>query len=234
MPAPEWVAENWPGSAMVLAVRCQGSRDGKPIDETRYYVTSLRTSGCRRSASSGVSSGRHWRNCCSAAAIRWPCWKRFDAARLHPGQPLGRATPNQEQRPRGGAVDPEQTSKEQRTLSRFPRNLQLLWQESQPLPEPKQKRRYSHRRRALFAEYQEQIGDTLRRPLPQPFPLGQAVVGLLLHRSLQAGHLLQQGPRQEAALELDRLEAVGGGGAGHGAETGWRACAGRWMELPEI
>jgi hypothetical protein len=54
-------------------------------------------------------------------------------------------------------VDPEQTSKEQRTLSRFPRNLQLLWQESQPLPEPKQKRRYSHRRRALFAEYQEQI-----------------------------------------------------------------------------
>jgi hypothetical protein len=106
-------------------------------------------------------------------------------------------------------VDPEQTSKEQRTLSRFPRNLQLLWQESQPLPEPKQKRRYSHRRRALLAEYQEQIGDALRRPL-------------------------QQGPRQEAALELDRLEAVGGGGAGHGAETGWRACAGRWMGLPEI
>ena len=29
---------------MVLAVRCQGSRDGKPVDETRYYVTSLRTS----------------------------------------------------------------------------------------------------------------------------------------------------------------------------------------------
>ena len=44
MPAPEWVAENWPGSATVLAVRCQGSRDDKPVDETRYYVTSLRTS----------------------------------------------------------------------------------------------------------------------------------------------------------------------------------------------
>ena len=44
MPAPEWVAENWPGSATVLAVRCQGTRDGKPVDETRYYVTSLRTS----------------------------------------------------------------------------------------------------------------------------------------------------------------------------------------------
>ena len=36
MPAPEWVAENWPGSATVLAVRCQGTRDGKPVDETRY------------------------------------------------------------------------------------------------------------------------------------------------------------------------------------------------------
>jgi hypothetical protein len=54
-------------------------------------------------------------------------------------------------------VDPQQASKEQRTLSRFLRNLQLLWQESQPLPEPKQKRRYTHRMRALFAEYQEQI-----------------------------------------------------------------------------
>ncbi len=43
MPAPEWVAENWPGSATILAVRCKGKRDGKPVDETRYYVTSLRT-----------------------------------------------------------------------------------------------------------------------------------------------------------------------------------------------
>ena len=54
-------------------------------------------------------------------------------------------------------MDPQQARKEQRTLSRFLRNLQLLWQESQPLPEPKQKRRYTHRMRALFAEYQEQI-----------------------------------------------------------------------------
>jgi hypothetical protein len=44
MPAPEWVAEYWPHSAMVIAVRCQGSRDGKPVDETRHCVTSLRTS----------------------------------------------------------------------------------------------------------------------------------------------------------------------------------------------
>ena len=38
MPAPEWVTENWPGSATILAVRCKGRRDGKQIDETRYYV----------------------------------------------------------------------------------------------------------------------------------------------------------------------------------------------------
>ena len=44
MPAPEWVVENWPGSATVIAVRGKGIRDGKPTDETRYYVTSLRTS----------------------------------------------------------------------------------------------------------------------------------------------------------------------------------------------
>jgi predicted transposase YbfD/YdcC len=44
MPAPEWVAENWPGSATILAVRCKGTRDGKAVDETRYYVSSLRTS----------------------------------------------------------------------------------------------------------------------------------------------------------------------------------------------
>jgi hypothetical protein len=43
MPAPEWVVENWPGSATILAVRCKGIREGKPVDETRYYVTSLRT-----------------------------------------------------------------------------------------------------------------------------------------------------------------------------------------------
>jgi hypothetical protein len=42
MPAPEWVVENWPGSATILAVLCKGIREGEPIDETRYYVTSLR------------------------------------------------------------------------------------------------------------------------------------------------------------------------------------------------
>jgi len=43
MPAPAWVMENWPGSATILAVRCKGIREGKPVDETRYYVSSLRT-----------------------------------------------------------------------------------------------------------------------------------------------------------------------------------------------
>ena len=42
MPAPAWVVENWPGSATVVAVRSEGIREGKPVDETRYYVTSLR------------------------------------------------------------------------------------------------------------------------------------------------------------------------------------------------
>ena len=48
---------------------------------------------------------------------------------------------------RTGAVGPEQAGKEQRSLSRYLSNLQLLSQESQPLPEPKQKRRYTPRRR---------------------------------------------------------------------------------------
>jgi len=43
MPAPAWVVENWPGSATILEVRCKGTRDGKRVDETRYYVSSLRT-----------------------------------------------------------------------------------------------------------------------------------------------------------------------------------------------
>jgi len=43
MPAPEWVVEQWPGSATIIAVRSHGLRDGKPADETRYYVSSLRT-----------------------------------------------------------------------------------------------------------------------------------------------------------------------------------------------
>jgi hypothetical protein len=70
---------------------------------------------------------------------------------------------HQEQRPRSGAVDPEQARKEQRTLSRFLRNLQLLWLESQPLPEPRQKRRYTPRQRTLFLEHREQIEQWLER-----------------------------------------------------------------------
>lgn len=36
--------EQWPGSATIIAVRNHGIRDGKPTDETRYDVSSLRTS----------------------------------------------------------------------------------------------------------------------------------------------------------------------------------------------
>jgi predicted transposase YbfD/YdcC len=43
MPAPEWVVEQWLGSATIIAVRSHGIRDGKLKDETRYYDSSLRT-----------------------------------------------------------------------------------------------------------------------------------------------------------------------------------------------
>ncbi len=43
MPAAEWVMEQWPGSATIIAVLSHGAREGKPQDETRYYVSSLRT-----------------------------------------------------------------------------------------------------------------------------------------------------------------------------------------------
>jgi hypothetical protein len=43
MPAPEWVVENWPGSATVIAVRSRGTRLGKSLDETRHCVMSLST-----------------------------------------------------------------------------------------------------------------------------------------------------------------------------------------------
>lgn len=43
MPAPEWVVENWPGSATIKAVRCKGARVGKSIDEILNNVSSLRT-----------------------------------------------------------------------------------------------------------------------------------------------------------------------------------------------
>ena len=43
MPAPEWVVEQWPGSATIIAVRSYGIGESKPQDETRNYVSSLRT-----------------------------------------------------------------------------------------------------------------------------------------------------------------------------------------------
>lgn len=43
MPTPDWVVEQWPGSATIIAVRSHGSREGKPQDETRCDVSSLRT-----------------------------------------------------------------------------------------------------------------------------------------------------------------------------------------------
>jgi predicted transposase YbfD/YdcC len=42
MPAPKWVVQNWPGSATVIDVWSRCKRDGKSIDETRYYVKGLR------------------------------------------------------------------------------------------------------------------------------------------------------------------------------------------------
>ena len=56
MPAPEWVVENWPGSATVIAVRSKGSRDGKPTDETRYYVFAERTYRCDTSLRTGAEA----------------------------------------------------------------------------------------------------------------------------------------------------------------------------------
>jgi hypothetical protein len=56
MPAPEWVVENWPGSATVIAVRGKGIRDGKPTDETRYYVFAERTYRCDTSLRTGAEA----------------------------------------------------------------------------------------------------------------------------------------------------------------------------------
>ena len=70
MAAPEWVVENWPGSATVIAVRGKGSRNGKPTDETRYYVRSLRISAIARRAS---ACGRpSCSTCVTAGALRTP------------------------------------------------------------------------------------------------------------------------------------------------------------------
>jgi len=36
MRAPAWVVEQWPGSAMIIAVRSHSISEGKPTDETSY------------------------------------------------------------------------------------------------------------------------------------------------------------------------------------------------------
>ena len=38
MEAPEWIQEIWPGSDMIIPVRFVGTGEGKPFEETRYYV----------------------------------------------------------------------------------------------------------------------------------------------------------------------------------------------------
>jgi hypothetical protein len=56
MPAPEWVMEQWPGSATIIAVRSHGTRAGKPQDETRYYVVAERTYRCDSSLRTGAKA----------------------------------------------------------------------------------------------------------------------------------------------------------------------------------
>jgi hypothetical protein len=84
MAAPEWVEEHWPGSATILAVRCKGRRDGKRIDETHYYVTSLRTT-----ATALLQHVRdRWSNCCAEA------WRLRELLALAPRHPApGRRAP---------------------------------------------------------------------------------------------------------------------------------------------
>jgi hypothetical protein len=45
MPAPEWVTEQWPGRATIIAVRSRGRRDGSPQDEPHYYVSCFAIKG---------------------------------------------------------------------------------------------------------------------------------------------------------------------------------------------
>jgi len=81
---PEWVVENWPGSATILAVRCKGKRDGKRIDETHYNVTSLGTT-----AKALLQHVRdRWSNCFAEA---WGLRELLALAPRHPTQ--GRRAP---------------------------------------------------------------------------------------------------------------------------------------------
>jgi len=41
--APTTIKEIWPGSALIISVKSAGTREGRAINETHYYVTSLRT-----------------------------------------------------------------------------------------------------------------------------------------------------------------------------------------------
>jgi hypothetical protein len=43
MEAPTTIKEIWPGSALIISVKSAGTREGRAINETRYDVTSLRT-----------------------------------------------------------------------------------------------------------------------------------------------------------------------------------------------
>ncbi len=56
--------EQWPGNATIIAVRSQGILDGRPVDETRYYVISLRTSAkalLRQVRNRwSIENSRHW------------------------------------------------------------------------------------------------------------------------------------------------------------------------------
>ena len=70
MPAPEWVVENWPGSATVIAVRSKGIRDGKRIDETRTYGFAERTSRCDTRLRTGAEA--LLRTCVTAGASKIP------------------------------------------------------------------------------------------------------------------------------------------------------------------
>jgi len=65
MPAPEWVVEQWPGSATIIAVRSHGIREGKPQDETRYYVFAERTYRCDTSLRTGAKALHR---------SVWQCW----------------------------------------------------------------------------------------------------------------------------------------------------------------
>jgi hypothetical protein len=43
--APSTIKEIWPGSFLIIWVKAAGAREGRAINETRYVVTSLRTTG---------------------------------------------------------------------------------------------------------------------------------------------------------------------------------------------